>query len=154
MTIADRRPLQLDLIPFRIANIDRGTPAVGAIARGDLSDDGHAVSLEMALDRRAIERVDAQAEMIHVVLAIAGRRSRLPAHRPRDIEQVDQGGARPQLRQIERGLQIVDGAAEDSPVEALHRRHIAHPDDDMIETLDRKRRAHPSPRSQRRVGQV
>ena len=45
----------------------------------------------MGGDRRPVERLDAQAEMVHVAALGTGRRAALAAERAGDVDEVDQG---------------------------------------------------------------
>src|SRR5881394_51589 len=93
---AGRRTLQLDTIAFGISKIHRRPLPVRAEARFFLAA-VIAVGGEMLAERRRIERLDAQAEVIQVGAApglLAGSRTRLPGW-----NDIDQRAAGTQLRQ-------------------------------------------------------
>src|SRR3954467_373503 len=81
--LAVGRAFELDDIALRISEVNRDAVALGAKARPDVAH-GHAVLPEMRGDRMLVERLDAQAQVIHVATFVARSDATLLAERPCD----------------------------------------------------------------------
>src|SRR3954469_16799508 len=75
------RPFELHDIALRISEVNRDAVALGAKARPDVAN-RHAVLREMGGDRMLVERLDAQAKVIHVATFVAWSGATLLAERP------------------------------------------------------------------------
>src|SRR3954469_9987474 len=129
--LAVRRPFELYDIPLRISEVNRDAVALGAKARPDIAD-GHAMLREMGGDRMLVERLDAQAQVIHVAPFVARRGATLLAERPGDRHQVDHRCAGAQMRHAELGTVSNVLRAEHIAIKLRHRMDVAHSQNDVI----------------------
>src|SRR4029453_4719553 len=125
MSRAGGRPLQFDLISFRIMEIDRRTVAFRAVAPYGFSD-RYAERRETRDDGVTVERFDAEAEVIHV--------GRLAGALGRD--QVEQRGASAHLHQADAVEFALDVETERLFIEADHAGQVAAAQHDMVDSFD------------------
>src|SRR3954471_13951044 len=129
--LAVRRPFELYDIALRISEVNRDAVALGAKARPDVAN-GHAVLPEMRGDRMLVERLDAQAQVIHVATFVARSGATLLAERPCDRDEVDHRGAGAQMRHAELGTVSNMLRAEHIAIKLRHRIDVAHSQNDVI----------------------
>ena len=91
----------------------------------------------MRAQRRLVDPVDAQREVVEVAALAAGGRT---AHAPEfafDVDEIDQRASGAELDQPELLLPLLDRAAEHVAIEADHPVHVAHAQHEMVDAEDR-----------------
>ena len=125
------RTFELDLIAFRIVEVDRRSVPFRAIALDGFAD-RYAERRQPRDDGVTIERRHAEAEMVHVggVLgALAG-------------DQIEHRSTRPHLHEMDPLDPALDVEAQHLLVEPHHRRKVADPEHDMVDSFDMERHGH------------
>src|SRR5688572_22142506 len=122
------RPLQLDDIAFRIADVERWSLALGAIARARLAN-LDSLRRQIGTDLCLVIAVKRDAEMIEVAPFLARRGATHSAKLAVDRHEIDQGLSGAHLRQSDLGLLALHRATEDIAVEPHHAVAVAHPQD-------------------------
>src|SRR4051812_7484838 len=138
-----RRAFQLHDVALGIAHIDRRPLTFRAIARGNRCRIG-AVRPEMGGNRRGVEWLDPQAEMVQVAAFASRCGATLAAERSIDRHQIDQRGAGPKLIQAQVFLNFLHRATQHVAVEMHHGRKIDDPQDHVVQVLDCQHRIAPS----------
>jgi hypothetical protein len=87
-------------------------------------------------DGRLVERLDAQAHVVHVAAFRAGRGAAGTAERAVDRHEVDLRPARAQVHEAEIVAAPLDGAADDAAVEVDHPLEVRHAEDDVVDLAD------------------
>src|SRR6185312_3370496 len=128
-------PFQFDHVAFGILHIDRGAIALGAVARLDRPC-LMAVRMQVGQDRLAIERGDAQAEVIEVAAFRARRGTAKAAEFSTHRHQVDQRCTGAQLIQADIALYLLQRAAQHLDIEMQHRVAIRDAQHYMVDVLD------------------
>src|SRR5262245_42778220 len=117
--LAVRRPFQLDGVALGIREVDRNAATLGAEAVPDVAD-GDTMVFQMSDDRVPVERLDAQAEVVHVAPFRSGRSAASLAQRAIHFDQIDERRAHAQVRHPELlAVRDVRGT-EDVAIEAAH----------------------------------
>lgn len=129
------RPLQFDHIALWIVHIDRRTGALRAVSQPQLAD-AYAVRPEVRQDRCLVIILDAQAKVIQVMPAAAGRLTTTAPNSAPHCNQIDQRTARTQLHQANVVLPLFFMATQDLAVEALHGRNIDGTQHDVVDFAD------------------
>ena len=130
-----RRPLELDDVAFGVRDIQGRAFALRAVALLHRSG-GMAVRCQLAPDRRLVERVDPEAEVIQVAALRSRRRTACTPEHAVDRHEIDQRAAGAQLDQADRILATLDPATEGVDVEAKHRVQVDHAQDKMVDFPD------------------
>src|SRR5436190_929386 len=120
-----RRAFELDLVALGIVEIHRETRAFRTITL-DRFAHRNAERRKPAFDARPVERLDAEAQVIHV----AAR------DRPFAQDQVEHRGPGAHLHQAEPLQPTLDLEAQRLLVEPHHRRQVADPQHDMVDPFD------------------
>ena len=126
-----RRAFELDLITFRIVEVDRRSVSLRPIALNGFAD-RYAERRQPRDDGVTIERRHAEAEMVHVrgVLgALAGN-------------QIEHRSTGPHLHEMDPLDPTLDVEPQHLLVEAHHRREVADPQHDMVDSFDMERHGH------------
>ena len=130
-----RRSLQLDHVALRVVQIDRRTFAPRAVTRTQFAD-AHVMRLEVLQDRGLVIVFHPQAQVIHVVSFLTGRRATVAAKLAVDGHQVDQRRAGAQLHQSNPLLPPFFVAAQHVALKALHRFHVDGTQDYVVNFTD------------------
>jgi hypothetical protein len=130
-----RRTFKLDHVTFWITDIDGGSIAVGAIAVLGFARN-NAVLDEVCNDRKLIERLYTQAQVVHVASFCTRCSTAFPAELAVYGNQIDHGLTRAQLDEPDVLPGTLDEAAQYVAVKLRHTGGIPHPQHDVIEAKD------------------
>src|SRR5690606_28882361 len=130
------RALELDDVAVRIAQVQGGPFALGAEVQAGRAQRLQAVPRQVGEDRRLVEGLDAQADMVDVAALFAGAGATAPAQRAIQADQVDHRGAGTQVQHAQVRPLAFDPAAQHPGVEAPAALQVGNPEHDMIEALD------------------
>ena len=117
--LAAWRPLELDHIALRVANVEGRAFALRTVYRRQRAR-FNAVGLKMAANGSFIEGFDAKAEIIEIAALLSGRRPASALELSGNGNKVKQRAAGAQLNQANRILPPLDGATEHVTIKAKH----------------------------------
>jgi hypothetical protein len=129
------RTFKLDHVTFWITDIDGGSIAVGTIAVLGFTRN-NAVLDEVRNNRKLIERLYTQAQVVHVPSFCARCSTAFPAELAVYGNQIDHGLACSQLDESDVLPGTLDDAAQYVAVKLCHTGRILHPQHDVIEAKD------------------
>jgi len=120
-----RRAFELDLIAFRVVEIDRRSISFRPVALDGFAD-RYAERRQPGDDGVTIERRHAEAEMVHVggVLGALAR------------NQIEHRSARPHLHEMDPVQPALDVESQHLLVETHHLWEVADPEHDMVDSFD------------------
>jgi len=128
-------PLQLDEIVLRVIDVDRYALALGAKARANLPY-ARLVCLQVFHDLLDVERMDPQANVIHVASFLAGGSTAKPSKLAVYGHEIDHRVAGPEMHEPELRPAPLYAATQHRAVETDHPLDVADAQNHMVDVSD------------------